>query len=358
VRTERDGNTHEHEDRKMNTLIAALGPILRNGAALVTLLLAASVPAQTLRVWGDDSWGQVSGAPTGRLKAVAPGGSINGVGLREDGSPVLWGLGPIGPPPIPDELLNSKFRAAALGRDDVVLIRQNGELKAFGRNVLVTTVPAGSYRAVAVASQHAVAIAEDGTLVTWGADNFPPPDGPFSGVLNAPDGGPFKEVSARVLYSLALNEDGILYGWGITPAGANIFAGWPGSPEDPGISYLPDQTFKAIAAGNAHALAIQSDGRVTGWGDPTGGALQPPTHVRFKEVAAGWGFSVGLATDGTLWGWGTPHFITTPFATTQWTFASQGWTRYGDTEAYFVPNERFKSIAAAAFHVMAITAGP
>ena len=115
-----------------------------------------------------------------------------------------------------------------------------------------------------------------------------------------------------------------------------------------------------MTAGNVHALAIEPDGTVMGWGDGTGGALQAPEGVRFKQVAAGWGFSIGLATDGTLWGWGTPFHLTVPpapFPTTEWTFASQGWTRYGDTENYFVPGKRFKSIAAAAFHVMAITAG-
>jgi alpha-tubulin suppressor-like RCC1 family protein len=111
----------------------------------------------------------------------------------------------------------------------------------------------------------------------------------------------------------------------------------------------------AIAAGNVHALAIRPDGTVTGWGNGTRGALHAPAHVQFKAVGAGWGFSIGLDTDGTLWGWGTP--VQSPFAAQAWTFASVGWTRFGDSEQYYVSGERFKSIAAAAFHVMAITAG-
>jgi len=323
------------------------------GSALLALFLV-SAQAQTLMVWGDNASSQISAAPEGDFKAIA-GGSINGLALRWDRTPVLWGSGPIGPPPIPDALAAEQFYAVAMGRDDAVLIRLDGTLAAFGRNAPVTSVPAGSYLEVTVAAEHAVAIADDGTLVAWGWDNYPPPNGALTGLLNAPAGGPFIAVAARVLYSLALHEDGTLYGWGHGANGTNVLAGWTATPDNPGIFYVPNQTFKAIAAGNVHALAIRPDGTVTGWGNATGGALQPPAHERFKAVAAGWGFSIGLSTDGTLWGWGTP--FKSPYAAQPWTFASQGWTRYRDTENYYIPHERFKSIAAAGFHITAITAG-
>ena len=308
----------------------------------------------TLMVWGDNTSSQISGAPDGKFKAIAAGGSINGLALQLDGNPILWGVGPILHPPITDALATAKFHAVALGRDDAVLIRPDGTLAAFGKNAPLRSVPAGSYHAVTVASVHAVAIAHDGTLTTWGFDSFALPNGDVvTGLLNAPEGGPFKEVAARVLYSLALHEDGTLYFWGHGPTGTNFLDGWTATPDDPEIFHLPGETFKAIAAGNVHALAIGRDATVTGWGDCTGGALQPPADVRFKAVAAGSGFSIGLDTDGTLWGWGTP--VKSPQA---WTFASQGWTRHGDSEHYYIPGERFKSIAAAAFHIVAITAGP
>ena len=101
--------------------------------------------------------------------------------------------------------------------------------------------------------------------------------------------------------------------WAIRPLqfGTNVLEGWPTTAADPAIHYVPDQSFKAMAAGNVHALAIRRDGTVTGWGNATGGALEPPTHVRFKAVAAGWGFSVGLSTDGTLWGLGHARQVAT-----------------------------------------------
>lgn len=310
-----------------------------------------------LMVWGDDASGQLADAPDGNLKAVA-GGSINGLALRPDGTPVLWGTGPIGPVSIPAALAAEKFRAIALGRDDAVLMRQNGTLAAFGRaenSPVVANAPSGSYRAVTVAAVHGVAIANDGTLKAWGSDSFPSANGPLTGLLNAPEGGPFKEVDASVLYSLALHQNGTLYGWGHGAQGTYVLDGWTATPEDSAISYIPRQTFKAIAAGNVHALAIRPDDTVIGWGNGTEGALDAPAHVRFKALAAGWGFSIGLETNGTLWGWGTP--VKSPFAAEAWTFASQGWTPFGDSGHYYVPDRRFKLIAAAAFHIMAVTAG-
>jgi hypothetical protein len=246
-----------------------------------------------------------------------------------------------------------------MGRDDAVLIRQDGTLAAFGRSALIANVPAGFYRAVTVAGVHAVAIGDDGNLTAWGSDIAPPPSPPLTGLLNAPQGGPFKEVDSRTLYSLALHEDGTIYGWGQAANGTNVLAGWTPTPEDSANFYVPGEVFKTMSAGNVHALAVRPDGTVAGWGNATGGALAPPTHVKFKAVAAGWGFSLGLSTDGILWGWGTPIRLVSPpgpFPTQAWTFASEGWTRYGDSQHYYIPNERFQSISAAAFHAMAITA--
>ncbi len=302
--------------------------------------------ASNLYVWGDDASHQVSNAPLGSFRAVA-GGSFNGLALRQDGTPVFWGFHEdIGPRGIPADLVAEKFTSAALGRDDAVLIRRDGTLAAFGQTPEVTSYPAGSYRAVTVAARHAVAVATMGTLTTWGADPG------NRGVLNAPSGGPFTAVSARVLYSLALHANGTLYFWGSAPDPA-FLNGWTPTREGSTIYVISGESFKAIAAGNTHAVAIRRNGTITGWGSTLRGELAPPTHVRFKEVAAGWGYSIGLDTDGKLWGWGTPFHLTG--TSDPLTFASQGWSRHGDSEHYYVPDLQFTTIAAAAFHVMALT---
>lgn len=331
----------------------------------VLALLSAPAEAQTLRVWGHDGGGQKSTAPDGSFRAIA-GGSFQGLALRTDGTPVLWGSSPLaGAPPLPAEVESAHFRAVAIARDDAVLIRPDGTLVHVGRNPLLGEVPPGSYSAAAVAVVHAVAIAKDGTLEAWGSDVFPPPSGPLAGppalggLTDAPEGGPFKAVEGVVLGLLALREDGTLFGWGQPAFAFDAAGGWAPTPEDPGNFSIPGKTFTAIAGGNIHALALLPDGTVTGWGNAlalAGGALRAPAHVRFEQVSAGWGFSVGLSTDGMLWGWGTPLV---PFAPQPWTFAGEGWTRCDACadEHYYIPDERFKTVNTGAFHVMAITVG-
>ncbi len=305
-----------------------------------------------LHVWGDDSFHQVSGVPLGTFRALAQGGSINGLVLRIDGTPVFWGFSAnAGPDSLPAALKVQKFQVAALGRDDGVLIRRDGTLAAFGKRASIAAVPAGSYRAVAVGAFHAVAVSEKGTLTTWGDDPF------FQGLLNAPRGGRFTAVALRNVYSLALSAGGTLYFWGPPPTGDdfNFLDGWTPTREDPNIYFIPGETFTTMAAGNVHALAIRRNGTITGWGDSRDGALSPPTHVRFTAVAAGFGFSIGLDADGMLWGWGKPRELSLPGSGSPWTFAEQGWAQHGNSEHYFVPDMRFREIAAGASHILALT---
>lgn len=313
-------------------------------------LFVAPVRAQSLMVWGDNSRGQVSDAPTGDFEAISFG-SFLGNALRRDGTSVVWGKNVAGQPIVlPSELTTERFRAVTTGRDDSILIRNDGTLAAISQNPALANVPTGDYRSVAVSAANAVAIAKDGSLATWGSDS------PFmsNSLLNAPIGRKFEEVSSRVFYALALDKQGTLYGWGRGAQGTNVLLNWPATPEDPQIYYRPGEKYEAISAGNVHALALRKDGTVTGWGSAASEALNPPTHVRFKAIAAGWGFSVGLATDGTLWGWGAP--VAGAPDVRLWTFESQGWTRYGDSGHFYFPNRRFGSVAAGAFNAIAVTA--
>ena len=74
--------------------------------------------------------------------------------------------------------------------------------------------------------------------------------------------------------------------------------------------------WSAVAAGEAHTVAVRSDGTLWGWGaNGTGQLGDGTTHDRlepvrvrsgsdWRAVAAGEAHTVGLRTDGTLWAWG------------------------------------------------------
>lgn len=65
----------------------------------------------------------------------------------------------------------------------------------------------------------------------------------------------------------------------------------------------------AISAGEFHALALRSDGTVTGWGDNQSGQSSPPTGLKdVKSIAAGGFHSLALRKDGSVVAWGRNDF--------------------------------------------------
>ncbi|RLJ18471.1 hypothetical protein DJ031_10800 [bacterium endosymbiont of Escarpia laminata] len=212
---------------------------------------------------------------------------------------------------------------------------------------------------VAAGFGHSLALLEDGAVWAWGDNQHG--DGtridrnapvPVQGLE-----GPVRNIVAGDNYSLALGEDGRVYTWGandrrqlgaswdfITTQGCPegrfdlnerelnfsigrpVLAGFTKSKDCDGNIPYPLENVVAIAAGDAHSLALQVGGPVTSWGTNTNahGQLGRDTadeldrlHAvsRFAKpveklpdtpiaVSAGTGFSLALLNDGTVWGWG------------------------------------------------------
>jgi hypothetical protein len=100
-------------------------------------------------------------------------------------------------------------------------------------------------------------------------------------------------ISAGDAHALALTSDGRVVAWGDNSANqTNV-------PSD--LSNVV-----AIAAGSSHSLALQADGTVRGWGDNTFGESTPPAGLtNVVAVSAGNYFSLALKADGTVTAWGT-----------------------------------------------------
>jgi alpha-tubulin suppressor-like RCC1 family protein len=61
----------------------------------------------------------------------------------------------------------------------------------------------------------------------------------------------------------------------------------------------------AISAGDAHSLALRSDGTVVGWGANEDGQIDVPDDLsNFIAISAGNAHSLALQSDGTVIGWG------------------------------------------------------
>ncbi|HTK25922.1 MAG TPA: hypothetical protein VL327_05145, partial [Pyrinomonadaceae bacterium] len=126
-------------------------------------------------------------------------------------------------------------------------------------------------------------------------------------------------VSAGYGHVLALKQDGTVWAWGNNfqgELGDGTFT--DGRPVPLQVAGLPN--IVAIAAGEAHSLALASDGTLWAWGSNAygelgNGTIDPPgvegiaTPIQVPisgvaAIAAGGNLSFAIKTDGTVWAWG------------------------------------------------------
>nr|WP_240546060.1 hypothetical protein [Paenibacillus artemisiicola] len=123
-------------------------------------------------------------------------------------------------------------------------------------------------------------------------------------------------------HGLALKQDGTVWAWGLNNYGQ---LGEYGQSYD---RYTPIQVQRlssviAIAAGNEHSLALESDGTVWAWGNNSNGQIgdgsgrpglghSAPIQIKnFSSVVAidsGANYNLALKSNGTVWAWGDNSF--------------------------------------------------
>ena len=211
----------------------------------------------------------------------------------------------------------------ALTSGSTLVIDQNAHLKAraYKAGTPASVVRAAEYRVTggaAVGANHTVALKADGTVWTWGRNDF----GAFGDPLAA--GGEVRTVPRRVggiadvvavaagtSHTIALKRDGTVWAWGRNAQGE--VGDGTATQRDAPVQALALSDVVAIASGSSHGLALKRDGTVWAWGSDGvrayGSTPQQMTGVRGAvSVAAGTNFSFALQSDGlasgTLWSWG------------------------------------------------------
>ena len=165
------------------------------------------------------------------------------------------------------------------------------------------------------------AVAGDGTLWTWGAndrgqlglgsadrDPHPVPSIVSTGTAWA-------SVSAGEDHTLAVKTDGTLWAWG-GDADGQLGLGEATTTVSTPSRVDGDADWTAVAAGRAFSLALKRDGSLWAWGANATGQLgqgdgrsrSAPARIGrdadWVAIAAGSNHGVALKKDGTLWAWG------------------------------------------------------
>ena len=194
---------------------------------------------------------------------------------------------------------------------------QLGDNTSIDRSTPVTTLAGGAnWKQVAGGYQHTTAIKTDGTLWTWGGNDFgalgdntsinrSTPVTTFAGGTN------WKQVAGGNQHTAAIKTDGTLWTWGYNYYG-QLGDNTTTDRSTPVTTFAGGTNWKQVSGGGyAHTAAIKTDGTLWTWGFNTSGQLGDNTTTdrlipvttfaggtNWKQVAGGINHTAAL-TSGT-----------------------------------------------------------
>ena len=204
---------------------------------------------------------------------------------------------------------------------------QLGDGTATSKSSPVTTAGGGTnWKQVASGAKHTAVIKTDGTLWTWGYNNFGGlGDGTAtnrsSPVTTAGGGTNWKQVACGGDQTAAIKTDGTLWTWGFNEIGY-LGDGTTTNRSSPVTTAGGGTNWKQVAGGYYHTAAIKTDGTLWIWGrnwpsgflgDGTATDRSSPVTTagggtNWKQVACGLFHTAAIKTDGTLWTWGSNSY--------------------------------------------------
>lgn len=186
---------------------------------------------------------------------------------------------------------------------------------------LLAWLPQSAWAAVPMASagiEYGLALKADGSVTAWGRNDegqLGDGQGAYSAAPKKVAGiGPVAAMAAGVGFTVALDRAGGLWAWGLNGSG-ELADGTTQSRYIPRRITNIGGTVTAVAAGNGHALALTSDGRVWAWGATLGGSgtisLAPQIVAglpTIRAIEAGAFHALARAADGSVWAWGSNDY--------------------------------------------------
>ena len=192
----------------------------------------------------------------------------------------------------------------------------------YKENAIPIPIP-GRIVEIAAGSEFSLALSDDGFLYVWGSNTF--------GELGVPSSAKLKErpiknlfiheplvgISAGSQHALAVTESGQVYSFGRnyeSQLGNSFKAKFSQTPT---LVHIPDSApIKQVLAGSYFSLALDSKGKIYGWGENRRGQLgngyrrkellplAVPLGYEIMQIAAGREHCLGLTSGGAVFSWG------------------------------------------------------
>jgi len=283
-------------------------------------------PRTRLMAWGNNEFGKLGtgdssqhlipaevatpAAIRGKVTKLAASGGSFSMALTAEGQLFTWGnnsYGRLGTNAVTPYMPTEVTEAGALAGKKVV------DISASGHCLALTSE--GRVYAWGLNSDRQLGTGNTGYSVSSPAELAP----------EAFDGQPVVAVSAGMNHSMALTADGRVFSWGSNSSGktGNGATTWYTTAPTEVITSenLNGLTIVAIAAGDAHSLALTSDGRLFAWGDSgyidgSSSAAGFPRPISMTGALTGktvtqidaQSHSLVLTTAGNVIGWGSNYY--------------------------------------------------
>lgn len=277
-------------------------------------------------------------------KTVSPGADFC-IALKQDGTLWSWGnnsdgqlgIGVADNKQVPTRIgEDADWESVSAGYGFAVALKTNGTLWVWGRNDFglgngATTANSPSqigtssdWTFISAGGAHTLAIKNNGTLWGWGRNDFGQlGNGTFSHTnipIQVGTDSDWETAATGTFHSLAVKTNHTLWSWGYNFHGqlGQGTAGFGTEVNTPTpISTLPANTWKCIASGGRHSMAITEEGSLWVWGNNNNHALgiddgsfykSLPARIdnatNWKTIAGGIDHTLAVKADNTLWGWG------------------------------------------------------
>jgi alpha-tubulin suppressor-like RCC1 family protein len=272
----------------------------------------------------------------------------------------------------------TNWKQVATGSQFSCAIKTDGTLWAWGRNEYgqlglgnltnysspkqIGALTTWAKISCALGGWHAIAIKTDGTMWSWGRNEYGQLGTGnvtyFSSPVQIGALTTWAKISCGGNFSIAIKTDGTAWAWGQGNSGQRGDSTTTTTRNSP-IQIGALTNWQDISCGYDHSIAVKTDGTIWSWGSGNSGALglgNVNQYASPKQIGAlttwatpssGGIHSIAIKTDGTLWSWGRNN---------------EGQLGKNNTTSYSSPVQvgaltTWNKAACGVFHTTAITSG-